>query len=145
MKKQDFKNHVQYYPPHHFIFYPLLLILISICIWFAYKYPHQSLIWPAFAVVLFLIGGLSFMLRQHYALTNQNRIVRLEMRLRYYQLSHEKFETIESQLSFPQIAALRFASNQELLLLIEKTIKENLSPDAIKKSIIDWLPDNMRV
>ena len=85
------------------------------------------------------------MMRQHYALTCQNRIVRLEMRLRYYQLTQKRLEAIEDQLSFGQLAALRFASDEELVPLLEKTLREKLSPDAIKKAIHHWQPDQMRV
>lgn len=101
--------------------------------------------WMALAAVFFLLGWLSFMMRQHYALNNQNRIVRLEMRLRYYQLTQKRLETIESKLSFSQLAALRFASDEELPLLVQNTLDNNLSADDIKKSIKNWLPDLMRV
>jgi len=88
---------------------------------------------------------LSFMTRQHYALTCQNRIVRLELRLRYYQLTNQRLEIIENQLSFKQLAALRFASDEELVGLIKRTLEENLSPADIKKSINNWVADTMRV
>lgn len=101
--------------------------------------------WICIAVIAFLIGYLAFMLRQHYALSNQNRIVRLEMRLRYFQLSGQRLEEIEFKISFEQLAALRFASDGELLALLQRTITENLSPTAIKQSIVNWLPDYMRV
>lgn len=97
------------------------------------------------AALFLLIGWLSFMLRQHYSLTNQNRIVRLELRLRYYQLTHKRLEEIEAQLSFGQLAALRFASDEELVPLIQRAITEKLSPDAIKRAIVIWMPDEMRV
>ncbi len=85
------------------------------------------------------------MLRQHYALGNQNRIIRLEMRLRYYILTQKRFEEIEKQLSKGQVLALRFAPDEELPSLVEKAIRENLTPDQIKKSIRNWLPDHHRV
>ena len=85
------------------------------------------------------------MLRQHYALDNQNRIVRLEMRLRYFQLTGKRFEPLEQQLSFGQIAALRFASDEELLPLTDRTLKENLSAKQIKQSVTNWQGDYMRV
>ena len=85
------------------------------------------------------------MVRQHYALGNQNRIVRLEIRLRYYILTGKRFEQIEEQLSFKQIAALRFAADDELGPLIERAISQKLSPEQIKKSIVNWQADNMRV
>jgi hypothetical protein len=145
MKAQNYSNHVRYYVPHHFVFYPVMLALIFLSLRFGSKYPDRSLEWYAIAIVLVMITWLSFMLRQHYALVNQNRTVRLEMRLRYYQLTHERLEDIETQLSFRQIAALRFASDAELPALVKRALTEQLSPDSIKKSIINWVPDTMRV
>ncbi len=145
MRTQNYSNHVRYYPLHHFIFYPVMIVLIAIAVKFSFKYPDRSLEWDAFAIVLVMITWLSLMLRQHYALNNQDRIVRLEMRLRYFQLTHERLEDIESQLSFGQIAALRFASDAELPELVKRTLSGQLDPKAIKKSINSWQPDTMRV
>ena len=142
MAKQDYPHHVRYYIPHHFVFYPIITILFIICIK-QYLKVSDSL-WLMMAALVFMLGALSFMLRQHYALNNQNRIVRLEMRLRYYQLAQQMFDPIEKQLSFGQIAALRFAANHELLALIDKTLQEQLSPDAIKQHVADWQADDMR-
>ncbi len=85
------------------------------------------------------------MMRQHYALGNQNRIVRLELRFRYYVITGKRLEPLESKLSFGQLAALRFASDEELAALVERALKENLSDRQIKKLIVRWLPDHMRV
>jgi hypothetical protein len=71
--------------------------------------------------------------------------VRLEMRLRYFILTNKKMDELESKLSFGQIAALRFAPDDELLPLIDRTLRENLSSNAIKKSIKNWKADDMRV
>lgn len=98
-----------------------------------------------FAAVVMLIAWLSFMMRQHYSLVPQNRIIRLEMRLRYLQLYGKRFEPVEAKLRFKQIAALRFASDEELPLLLERTLQENLSSRSIKKLISDWQADHMRV
>ena len=85
------------------------------------------------------------MMRQHYALTLQNRIVRVEMRLRYFQITGNRFEPVEAKLSFGQIAALRFSSDEELLSLVENTLLHDLPPGEIKKQIVDWQADHMRV
>jgi len=145
MKEQNYKNHVRYYTPHHYVFYPLAFIALIISIRCAIVYPGQSCVWMAISGLLILIAWLSFMMRQHYALNNQNRIVRLELRFRYYVLTGKRLEPIEQKLSFGQLAALRFASDEELPALIERAVNENLSSDAIKKSIKNWQADNMRV
>ena len=83
------------------------------------------------------------MLRQHYALILQNRLVQLELNFRYFALSGKRLEAHD--LTDPQKLALRFAPDDELLTLVERASREKLSPDKIKKSIINWLPDQHRV
>lgn len=145
MPKQSYSNHIRYYTPHHFIFYPVAALMLTACIYLAKAFPDNKIEFYCIAIVVFMVTWLSFMLRQHYALFLQNRIVRLEMRLRYFELTGKKFNSIESSLSFRQIAALRFASDEELPALLEKTLREKLDPSAIKKLVTDWQPDYMRV
>jgi len=145
MRRQDFAHHVRYYPVHHFVFYPLLLAGMI----FSYIQLRSATIdrevWAAILVLFGFTGWLSFMMRQHYALGNQDRILRLELRFRYFLITGKRLEAVESKLSFRQLAALRFASDEELAELTEKAVKENLSPRDIKQSIRTWLPDHMRV
>lgn len=145
MAEQQFKNHAKYYPAHHFAFYPILIAGLVYCIRAISHYPDHSREWIVLSVLFFLVGWLSFMVRQHYGLGNQDRIIRLEMRFRYYLLTKQDFQKLESSLSFGQIAALRFASDEELPALLEKTLQENLRPNDIKKLIRNWNPDHMRV
>ena len=145
MEKQNYKNHVRYYPPHHFVFYPVLIILLGLSIYYISKYEEQALVWTFIALAFFMIGYVAFMLRQHYGLNNQNRIVRLELRFRYYVLTGRRLESFEDILSQGQLFALRFASDEELPVLVQRAVKENITPDEIKKSIVNWLPDHMRV
>lgn len=143
--KQQYNNHIRYYPPHHFIFLPLMLILMILGIVKAINGPDHQLVWGLFAVLSFCILYLAVMLRQHYALGNQNRIVRLEFRLRYFELYGKSAQEIEPQLSFGQIAALRFADDLAFKDLLASALTEKLSSKEIKKSIKDWQADNMRV
>ena len=75
------------------------------------------------------------MLRQHYAFTLQNRIVRLELRYRYFSIIGKRVEYFENQLNDNQLFALLFAPDNELSGLIQKTLIKNLSGTAIKKGI----------
>jgi hypothetical protein len=146
MSVQNYHHYVRYYTTHHFIFYPVVLGAAGVCSYFALMTESRHrLIWMAITGTLLIMAWLSYMMRQHYALINQNRTVRLEMRFRYYVLTQKRFELLETQLSFKQIAALRFASDEELPELIQRALKENMSPDEIKKSIRVWIPDHMRV
>ncbi len=145
MRKQNYANHVRYYTAHHFVFYPLLLIALILS-WNAYNHhPDQKEEWGAIFIIFLFIGWSSFMLRQHYGLGNQNRIIRLELRFRYFRLTGKNFEPLDSRLQFPPLAALRFAPDEEIVALAERAVNENLSATQIKKSIRNWLPDLMRL
>ncbi|RZL17764.1 MAG: hypothetical protein EOO89_06820 [Pedobacter sp.] len=142
---QNFKNHLRFYPAHHFIFYPVIGFLFVFAIRKAFVDDASSVLWFFAAGIVFMIGWLSFMVRQHYGMTIQNRVVVLEMRFRYFVLTNKRFEPLEEKLSFGQIAALRFASDEELPALVQRTLTENLSTTAIKKSVTNWMPDHKRI
>lgn len=145
MKNQNYSNHTRYYTPHHFVFYPAILtgtVLSAIAL---SNYPNQVFIWTAVMVLFSLIGILSFMMRQHYALMNQDRIVRLELRLRYYILTGKRLEEIESKISKGRLFALRFASDEEFVSLLNRVLSENLTSTQIKQAIKNWQPDEWRV
>ncbi len=144
MKPQSYKNHIRYYTPHHFIYYPILIAFLSTSIYFCFTKP-EKLVWIFISVVFVFLFCLAFMLRQHYALTLQNRMVRLEIRYNYFTLTGKRFEEIEHHFNDGQLFALRFASNDEFVSLINKSIKEKLSGDEIKKAIKNWKPDLERV
>ena len=81
MHTQNYSNHVRYYAPHHFVFYPVVSICTAICMYLIFQKEDQQLVWLVFTGLFLLLAALSFMMRQHYALNNQNRIVRLEVYL----------------------------------------------------------------
>jgi hypothetical protein len=145
MKPQQYSNHTKFYTPHHFIFFPLALAGIIISVRGIFTHQTEQPEWIMITALWVMVTWTSFMLRQHYSLGNQNRIIRIEMRFRYYALTQQRLELLEDKLSFGQIAALRFASDEELPALVKRTVSENLSPGDIKKSIKNWLPDHMRV
>ena len=145
MARQNYSNHIRFYPPHHFVLLPLAGILTGVSASFIFVYRERWLEWLGLTLAFLLVTSTLFMLRQHYALGNQNRIVRLELRLRYYQLTGQRLEPLEQRLSFGQLAALRFAPDEELPALMDRALQENLAPTEIKKAIKNWLPDEMRL
>lgn len=144
MTAQSYKNHIRYYPPHHFVYYPLIMAFLAFSIYFVFT-TEEKLIWIFISGIFVILFCLAFMLRQHYALTLQNRIVRLELRYRYFSITGKRLEDFEHQLNDDQLFALRFAPDEELPALIERTLNENLSRTAIKKAIINWKGDYDRV
>lgn len=144
MKIQTYYNHIRFYPPHHFMYYPVLTLFLIASLYFAFT-TNNMLIWLFISVGFVFLFWLAYMLRQHYALILQNRIVRLELRYRYFTLTGKRLEEFEYKLTDDQIFALRFAPDDEILPLIEDTLKNGLTGDAIKKAIIHWRADYNRV
>lgn len=106
---------------------------------------ENRLEWKLFSIVSLCLLYLAIMLRQHYALGNQDRIVRLEFRLRYFELFNKRSKQIEEVLSFSQIAALRYSDDHQFGILIDRAVKEKLSSKEILISIEDWQTDTMRL
>jgi len=76
-----------------------------------------------------------------YTVRLQNRIIRLEMRLRLRDVLPVSQHAQVLELTTPQLVALRFASDAELPALVDRAVKEHLSREAIKKAIKEWVPD----
>nr|WP_309757117.1 DUF6526 family protein [Flavobacterium sp.] len=144
MKKQSYKNHIRFYPPHHFIYYPIIMAFLSFSIYFAFT-TEDTIVWSFLSAIFVVLFCLAFMLRQHYALTLQNRIVRLALRYRYLATTAERFEKFENQLNDDQLFALRFAPDEELQNLVERALNEKLTGKDIKKAIVNWKGDHERV
>ncbi|MCX8534363.1 DUF6526 family protein [Chryseobacterium luquanense] len=145
MGTQNYNNHRKYYPPHHFVYLPLLLGLEVFGIYKIFNDSEHQIVWILFSVIIFLILYLAVMIRQHYALGLQNRLVRLEFKQRYFELFNQRSDEVEEKLNFGQIAALRFAYDDEFKELLQKALHENISGDQIKKSIKNWREDLHRI
>ncbi|HEU4938630.1 MAG TPA: DUF6526 family protein [Vicinamibacterales bacterium] len=78
---------------------------------------------------------------RRYTTRLQDRIIKLEMRVRTAALLTPDQQRLLGQLSNKQIAALRFASDAELPALLERAVRENLKPNAIKRQVTSWTPD----
>lgn len=79
-----------------------------------------------------------------YTTRLQDRIIRLEERLRVASLLTLEQQARFAQLTPKQVAALRFACDQELGPLLDRTVAERLTPDAIKRAVTQWRPDHHR-
>jgi hypothetical protein len=142
---QSLKSHMRWHPPFHFFILPLLLLNLIFSIYATVhswpRYEHTHLWWIVLSVVLFVMAGIS----RDRALVVQDRIIRLEERLRLHALLPSEERPHINELSTKQLIALRFASDDELPALFRKTLTQNLEPKAIKKSIVNWRPDHERV
>ena len=141
---QNFKNHSRYNPLHHFVLTPISL---TIFVWTIINFfkdqntTSQKVYFLLISIAILLVS----MVGRIYATKNQDRIIRLEMRQRYFEMTGKSFPEKENQLRLGQIIALRFASDEELLNLMEKAIAEKLKSKEIKQAIRNWQADTNRV
>ncbi|WP_312768362.1 DUF6526 family protein [Epilithonimonas sp.] len=149
MSSQDLKNHRKYYPLHHFIFYPVSLVLLIVSLFQVFKnINHNSslvMIWSAISAVIVLMIVLSLMLRQHYALGLQDRLIINEFKFRYFALTGNRLENSTYQFSDAQIFALRFAEDEDLMELMHQTAQNDWSSSKIKQNIKNWKADDKRI
>jgi len=141
---QSFKNHTRWDPIFHFFIMPLLLLnIVGVSIWYSRHRGHSHMgPWSILvAIVLFLLA----LKARGYALKAQDRVIRLEERLRLASLvSASELVELES-LTLRQYIGLRFASNPELPDLARRAIREKLTEKQIKAAIASWRPDNDRI
>ena len=142
---QSYKNHTRFDPPWHFFIAPMLLLNIAFAvIAIVRNYPdHAHLFgwWFVMAIVGLLAVGRARM----HSIIVQDRVIRLEERLRYARLLSPERTVRAEALTLRQVIALRFASDAELPALIDRTLAENLAPKQIKEAIVTWRPDTLRV
>lgn len=145
MQTQNFKNHARYFPLHHFIITPLTLLFLGWTVnrsnFETTESTSESFYFLTLAIIIFLLPQLGRL----YALKNQNRIILIEMRLRYFHMTGKSFYEKEKNLDTNQIIALRFAGEEELLALMDQAISQKLSNKEIKMSIKNWKGDYSRV
>jgi len=146
---QTFANHTRFDPLYHFFLVPLFVLgLVMTLVHFFAHLAHSDLRDNIHAILLILLAvallTAVFKFRL-YSLKVQDRIIRLEERLRLTQLLTEPLRSRIPELTEDQLCGLRFASDAELPKLAERALNEKLSRKDIKKSIQNWRPDYWRV
>jgi len=80
-----------------------------------------------------------------FALTVQNRVIRMEERLRMARLLPADLQPHINEFTIPQLVALRFASDEELPDLARKVFNDKLADTkTIKKMVKHWHADYLR-
>jgi len=140
---QTYDNHTRWLVPYHFVVAPLLLFNVILSIRGAIQVGGFWPWWGAAVAVATLTG---IALARSQALTVQNRLIRLEERLRLQRLLPESQHGEIAELRVRQLIALRFASDAELPALFARVRSGELTePRAIKQAVRDWRPDTLRV
>jgi len=141
-KPQSFANHAKYDPPFHFFLVPILLINLIVAVVNLFRFPSLSSGW---LVVLALAGAVAVGRMRAYATHLQDRVIRVEERLRLASILQEPLRSRIGELADPQFIALRFASDAELPGLVQRALDEKLDRTQIKKAVTTWRPDYSRV
>ncbi len=140
---QTYANHTRWYPLFHFVVVPLLALNFLSHLVRLFMAPSWAMgFWTLLSVTLILLALASRLM----ALTAQDRVIRLEERLRYREVLSAELAGRFDELRTAQIIALRFASDGELGGLVERTLNgEFAKPGDIKKAIKVWRGDYLRV
>ena len=139
---QTLANHVRIDPPFHYFVLPVFAISWIVSLIFAVRHPNFLHVWVVIFNTALLVAVVRF---RQYALKVQDRVIRLEERLRLAALLPDSQRSQISRFTERQLIALRFASDAELPSLVEQSLSANLAPTDIKKAIKTWRPDYWRV
>lgn len=146
---QTFANHTRFDPAFHFFLGPVFILgVILSLVHFFYHFRESDARdnIHSFLIVVLAVALLTWLFKTRlYALKVQDRVIRLEERLRLMQVLPEPLRARIPELTESQLIALRFASDAELPKLTERALNEKLSRKDIKKSIQNWRPDYWRV
>jgi hypothetical protein len=146
---QTYANHTRFDPLFHFFLLPVFALgLILSLIHFFYHLRESDMRdnIHSFLLIVLAVALITLVLKVRlYSLKLQDRIIRLEERLRLTQLLSEPLRSRIPELTEGQLCGLRFASDAEVPKLVERALNEKLTRKYIKKAIQNWRPDYWRV
>jgi hypothetical protein len=144
-KQQTFRNHASFDPWFHAIggFFLLFNLVVAI-VFLVLHFKAQPLL-SLWIVGTLIVSTTALLKGRIYPLKVQDRIIRLEERLRLEALLPEALRRRIPELTEDQLVGLRFASDDELPSLVELTLEKKLSRRQIKERIQNWRADHWRV
>ena len=139
---QTLKTHARFLPAYHFFVVPVLLINLLNTIRYLWLMPTLGAVFQVIVAAALLTLGL---LARTQTLTVQDRVIRLEMRLRLREVLPTDLQPRINELSRGQLIALRFAGDAELPVLVREVLDGRLTTSKdIKARIKHWQPDWLR-
>lgn len=141
-KPQDFKHHAKLDPPFHV--FSVLLLFVNLVAVAIHLFRHPGW-WNGWLLALSIGILIPFFRIRIYPLKVQDRVIRLEERLRLQALAPVEWHSQFFRLSEDQLIGLRFASDAEVVGLAKQALEENLTRKQIKERIRDWRPDHFRI
>jgi hypothetical protein len=141
-RTQSYKSHVRWLPAFHFFVMPVLLVNFLNSLRHLWMTPTRG---TGFAVIVAAALVMLALLSRVMAVTVQDRVIRLEMRLRLAHLLPPDLQPQINALTYRQLVALRFASDAELPDLVRDVLAGKLgSQKEIKLRVKDWQADWLR-
>lgn len=140
---QSYKSHARFVPLYHFVLLPFLLLNVLAMAYHLYLDPALFEAWQfLLSVALFLTA----LFARVFALKAQDRIIRLEERLRMREVLPADLHARIGEFTEEQLIALRFASDAELPELAARVLRDRPAKrDEVKRLIKDWRADEFRV
>jgi hypothetical protein len=143
MAEQNLANHTKFFPLFHFFVLPVLLVNLGIQVYWLKEF--WSTFRGIFNVLLALALIAGFLSARRFALAVQDRVIRLEERLRYQRLLPADLQPRIEEFTVAQLVSLRFASDAELPALAGKVLDDKMQErKAIKQLVKNWKPDYLR-
>ena len=139
---QNLKNHARFDPPYHFVLVFLVLANLIVSIVVVVRHPC---FYSAWFVVLSVAAFIALFRMRQYPLKVQDRVIRLEERLRLQALAPAEWHSQIYRLTEDQLIGLRFAADDEVVELAKQALEQNLNRKQIKERIKDWRADYWRV
>ena len=139
---QSFKKHARFDPPFHFVLAAVLAANLFIVCSYAWHNLNMFTMW---LVILSIAAWIPVIKLRSYPLKVQDRVIRLEERLRLQALAPSEWHAQIYRLNEDQLIGLRFASDDEVVDLAKQALEESLTRKQIKERIKIWRTDDWRI
>jgi hypothetical protein len=140
--QQSFKSHGRFDPPYHYV---LGLVLLANLVFAVIHLWHHRSIAAGWFLVLSIVAFIPFIKLRSYPLKVQDRVIRLEERLRLQALAPAEWHAQIYRLTEDQLIGLRFAADDEVVELAKQALEGNLNRKQIKERIKSWRADDFRL
>lgn len=139
---QNFKNHGRLDPPYHMVLAAVLAVNFIIVVTFLVNHFN---IYTSWLLILSIAVWIPVLKIRTYPLKIQDRVIRLEERLRLQALAPSEWHAQIYKLTEDQLIGLRFASDDEVVELAKQALEHNLDRKQIKERIKSWRADDWRI
>ena len=142
---QNLKNHGKLDPPFHIVLFFILVANLFFSVIHMIRHREDAYFAGPWFVVLSIAAFIPFIKLRTYPLKVQDRVIRLEERIRLQALAPAEWHAQIYKLTEDQLIGLRFAADDEVVELAKQALEHNLTRKQIKERIKSWRADNWRI